>query len=306
MAARGKYSAELLGGAVPGVRGARDVWAPLRTMGTFARAKPLGAVGAVITLLFAVMAIAAPLLVTHDPLQTTLDVLVRPSRDHLFGTDRVGRDVYSRVVEGARVSITVGLVSVLLSTLGGSAIGLAAGYWGRILDTVSMRLMDVFMAFPSLILALVIMAVLGPSLRNVICVIAITQIPAISRVIRSQVLVVREQQYVEAARTLGAGHVRLVLAHVLPNVIPVIITYATTSLGYAILTEGTLSFLGVGVPPPTPSWGEMLSGDARLFLATAPWIAFFPIAALSLAILGASLLGDALRDVLDPRLRGSH
>ena len=168
-----------------------------------------------------------------------------------------------------------------------------------------MRAMDIMMAFPSLILALAIMAMLGPSITNVTLAISITQVPAVSRVVRSQALSIKELQFVEAARSLGARDNRILWKHILPNVAPTIIIYATTNLGYAILTEGTLSFLGLGVPPPNPSWGEALSGQSRLFFTTAPWLAFFPIGALTFAILGAVLLGDALRDVLDPRLRGS-
>lgn len=272
----------------------------------FARRKPLGAVGAVITVAFAVIALAAPILVTHDPLSTSADFLQSPSGRHWFGTDNLGRDIYSRIITGSRVSIRVGLVAVIASTVAGSALGIVAGYQRGGIDTVIMRTMDIMMAFPSLILALAIMAMLGPSITNVTAAIAITQIPAVSRVVRSQVLSIKELQFIEAARALGARDNRILWKYILPNVGPTIIIYGSTNLGYAILTEGTLSFLGVGVPPPNPSWGEALSGQARLFFTTAPWLAFFPIGALTLAILGAVLLGDALRDVLDPRLRGSR
>lgn len=272
----------------------------------FTRKKPLGAAGALLTLVFCTMAVAAPLLATHDPVATSAAFLEGPGGSHWFGTDNLGRDVYSRVVYGSRVSITVGVVSVLLSTLVGSALGIAAGFWSGWIDSLIMRLVDVAMAFPSLILALAIMAMLGPSITNVIAAIAITQIPSVARVVRSQVLSVKEQQFIEAARSLGASDNGLVIRHITPNVFATILIYGSTNLGYAILTEGTLSFLGVGVPPPTATWGEMLSGQARLFFTSAPWIALFPIAALSLAILGVVLLADALRDVLDPRMRGSR
>lgn len=292
-----------------GIEGAeflRGVAGWLRAVRKFARTKPLGAVGAAMTVIFALVALLAPALVTHDPLTVTPNILAEPSAEHLFGTDHLGRDLYSRVVQGARISITVGLVSVLLSTLAGSALGLISGYWMGMTDTIIMRLVDTLMAFPSLVLALAIMAMLGPSIRNVIFAIAITQVPAVSRVVRSQVLSVRGQQFIESAKALGAGDGHLLLRHILPNIAPTIIIYGSTNLGYAILTEGTLSFLGAGIPPPTPAWGEMLSGQARLYLTTAWWMAFFPIAALSLTILGAMWLGDAVRDVLDPRLRGSR
>lgn len=271
-----------------------------------ARSKPLGAFGALVTIGFAFVAIFAPLLVTHDPLATSADFLQGPSLGHWFGTDNLGRDIYSRLVTGSRVSIRVGVVAVVLSTVAGSFLGMAAGYFRGWIDPAIMRVMDVMMAFPSLILALAIMAALGPSINNVTAAIAITQVPAVSRVVRSQVLSIKEQQFIQAAHTLGARDGRILMTYVLPNVMPTIIIYASTNLGYAILTEGTLSFLGVGIPPPNPSWGEALSGQARLFFTTAPWLAFFPIGALTLAILGAVLLGDALRDVLDPRMRGTR
>lgn len=272
----------------------------------FAQKKPLGAAGAVLTLIFCLMAMAAPLFATHDPVATSAAFLESPGGSHWFGTDNLGRDVYSRVVYGARVSVTVGVISVVVSTLVGSALGIAAGFWSGWTDALIMRLVDVAMAFPSLILALAIMAMLGPSITNVIVAISITQVPSVARVVRSQVLSVKEQQFIEAAKSVGASDNRLVARHVAPNVLATILIYGSTNLGYAILTEGTLSFLGVGVPPPTATWGEMLSGQARLFFTSAPWIALFPIAALSFAILGVVLLADALRDVLDPRMRGSR
>ncbi len=292
---------------------ARETSTPLARLGRmrralilFARRKPLGAIGAVITFAFAIIALAAPLLATHDPLSTSADFLQSPSTRHWFGTDNLGRDIYSRIIAGSRVSIRVGLMAVIASTIVGSALGIFAGYWRGWIDTGIMRTMDIMMAFPSLILALAIMAMLGPSITNVTAAIAITQVPAVSRVVRSQVLSIKELQFIEAARALGARDNRILWKYILPNVAPTIIIYGSTNLGYAILTEGTLSFLGVGVPPPNPSWGEALSGQARLFFTTAPWLAFFPIGALTFAILGAVLLGDALRDVLDPRLRGSR
>lgn len=272
----------------------------------FTRTKPLGAFGAFVAAFFTLVAVLAPWIVTHDPLTTSADYLQGPSLEHFFGTDNLGRDVFSRIVEGSRVSITVGLASVFFSTVVGSIVGVLGGYWGGKSDAVLMRLTDMLMAFPSLILALAIMAMLGASITNVIIAISITQLPGIARVVRAHVLSVKASQFIESARALGAADGRILRFYIVPNVLSTIIVYGSTNLGYAILTEGTLSFLGVGIPPPQPSWGEMLSGQARLFFVSAPWLALFPIGALSLAILGAVLLGDALRDVLDPRLRGTR
>lgn len=281
-------------------------WSKLQSnLVNFARKYPLGAVGGILTVIFVVIAAVGPFLAPQDPLSTSGDVLASPSAAHWFGTDNLGRDVFARVIHGARISIFVGTVSVVISTLVGTSLGVIAGYFGGKVDLVVMRVVDVLMAFPSLILALAIMAMLGPSPRNVIFAVSITQVPGIARVVRSQVLIIRNLQFIESTQSVGAPDLRILTHHVLPNALPLIIVYATTNLGYAILTEGTLSFLGAGVPPPTPSWGEMISGQARLYLTSAPWMAIFPIGALTLAILGAMLLGDSLRDALDPRLRGT-
>lgn len=277
----------------------------LTSLVRFVRSKPLGAFGAALALLFTFVAVFAPWLVTHDPLSTSGDYLQAPSAAHFFGTDNLGRDVFSRMVEGSRVSIAVGLASVFFSTLMGSLVGVFSGYWGGKTDSVLMRAMDMVMAFPSLILALAIMAMLAPSATNVVIAIAITQTPSIARVVRAHTLTVTASQFIEAARSTGANDGRILRYYIAPNVLSTIIVYASTNIGYAILTEGTLSFLGMGIPPPAPSWGEMLSGQARLFFVSAPWLALFPIGALTFAILGTVLLGDALRDVLDPRLRGT-
>ncbi len=276
---------------------------PLRAVLAFAREYPLGAIGGILTIFFALLAVFGPLFVPYDPVETSRSVLQSPSSEYWFGTDNLGRDLFSRVVQGARTSMTVGLLSVLISTVAGAFIGLCSGFFGGWVDAVVMRIVDMAMAFPSLVLALAIMAMLGPSMQNVILAIGLTQIPAISRVVRSQTLSVKSLQFIESARALGCADSRLLRQHVLPNVLPIIIIYGTTNLGYAILTEGTLSFLGAGVPPPAPSWGGMVSVQARQYMSTAPWMAVFPIAAVSLAIAGAALLGDSLRDALDPRLR---
>ncbi len=273
----------------------------------FVRDNPLGAVGALLVGLLVVVAIFAPQLATHDPyaLGTGLR-LSAPSSAHLFGTDDLGRDVYSRVVFGARISLEVGFIAVAIGTAFGAFVGLASAYFRGATDFWLQRLMDAMFAFPTIILGLAIVAVLGPSVTNVIIAVGIVSIPGFARVIRSSALAVMEQPYIEAARTMGCGHWRIVLRHILPNCLAPIIVLATARFSTAILADASLSFLGVGTPPPEPSWGSMLSGAAQQYIRVAPWMAIFPGVAISLAVFGFNLFGDALRDVLDPRLRGSR
>lgn len=272
-----------------------------------ARRKPMGAVSASIIVLMCLVAVFAPVLAPHDPVQVAAEQrLAAPSREHLMGTDNFGRDVLSRMLYGARLSIGVGLAAVVIGVTLGTTLGVLSAYWGGTVDLILQRLMDILMAFPSLLLALILIAVSGASVFNVVLAIGITQAPAISRVIRSATLVVRGQQYVEAAAATGAGHTRLIVFHVLPNVMAAIIVYASINIGFAILTEASLSFLGLGVPPPAPSWGGMLNASNDAYLQQAPWLAVFPGAAISLAVLAFNMLGDTLRDVLDPRLRGGR
>jgi peptide/nickel transport system permease protein len=280
--------------------------ATLRSLRRFVVRKPLGAAGGVMVLLVVLAAVFAPVIATADPYAISgRERLLAPSSEHFFGTDDLGRDVFSRVIHGARVSLKVGLIAVGVSVAAGTVIGLVSGYFGGWLDLVMQRLVDSLMAFPSLVLALTLVAVLGSSITNTMIAIGVAATPGIARVVRGAVISVRTLPYVEAAQVIGAGHARVALRHILPNVAAPIIILATAGLGGAILTEGSLSFLGVGTPQPTPSWGGMLSGSSRTFMERAPWLAVFPGAAITIAVLGFSLLGDAIRDVLDPRLRGT-
>ena len=277
------------------------------TLGRFLRRKPLGAAGGVIMVIMVVTSILAPWLQTHDPIATNAAyTLGRPSVDHWLGTDHLGRDIYSRIVHGAWVSLLVGLGSTLLGSVLGGIIGLLSGYIGGKTDLITQRFLDILQGLPLLVLALVMSASLGPSIRNVIIAISIPIIPRAARVIRASVLSIREMQYVEAARSLGVQHLRVAFRHILPNTVGPFIVLCTAQLGSAILVEATLSFLGMGVPEPYPSWGRMLSVSAAEYAQRAPHLVLFPGIAISLAVFGSNLLGDALRDTLDPRLRGSR
>jgi peptide/nickel transport system permease protein len=229
-----------------------------------------------------------------------------PGTQFYLGTDNLGRDVFSRIVYGARVSVTVGFSAVTLSILLATTVGITSGYFGGKFDVLVQRVVDAWMAFPNLLFVLFIMAVLGPGLLNVILALGVVNAANRSRVIRSATLAAKENQFVEAARAVGAGHLRIILLYILPNVMAPIIIIATNALGGVILAESTLSFLGFGVPPPHPSWGEMLSGSGRSYMYRAPWMAIWPGVAISLGVFGFNMLGDALRDLLDPRLRGSQ
>ena len=272
----------------------------------FCRKKPLGAAGGVLMLIMTVTAVFADVLQTHDPIATdAAQTLAPPSRAHWLGSDHLGRDIYSRIVHGARVSLIVGIASTLLGSVLGGIFGLLSGYVGGKTDLIVQRLLDILQGLPLLVLALVMTASLGPSVQNVIIAISIPIIPRASRVIRASVLSIREMQYVEAARALGLRHLRIAFRHVLPNTIGPFIVLTTAQLGSAILVEAALSFLGLGVPEPYPSWGRMLSVSAAEYAQKAPWLVLFPGVAISLAVFGSNLLGDALRDTLDPRLRGA-
>jgi peptide/nickel transport system permease protein len=272
----------------------------------FIRKKPLGAAGGLLMAVMVVTAIFANVLQTHDPIATdAANTLAAPSADHWLGSDHLGRDIYSRIVHGARVSLIVGLASTLLGSVLGGIIGLLSGYVGGKTDLVAQRLLDILQGLPLLVLALVMSASLGPSIQNVVIAISIPIIPRAARVIRSSVLSIREMQYVEAARSMGLRHLRIAFRHILPNTMGPFIVLCTAQLGSAILVEATLSFLGLGVPEPYPSWGRMLSVSAAEYAQKAPHLVIFPGLAISLAVFGSNLLGDALRDTLDPRLRGS-
>ena len=228
-----------------------------------------------------------------------------PGAAHWLGTDNLSRDMWSRVVYGARVSITIGFLTIGLAMVLATAIGVTSAYFGGAWDLVVQRIVDAWLSFPYLIIILSIMAVLGPGLGNVVIALAVLIAATNSRVIRGATLGVIQHSYIEAARAMGCGHARIILRHIVPNVTATIIILATIGLGAVILAESALSFLGFGVPPPHPSWGSMLSGSGRTYMFRAPWMAIWPGVAISLAVFGFNMLGDALRDVLDPRLRGS-
>jgi peptide/nickel transport system permease protein len=265
---------------------------------------PLGVVGAAVMAVFVFVAVFADFLTVFDPVSTNSMVsLAHPGATHWLGTDFMGRDVYSRIVYGARISLAVGLGSTFLGCTIGVVLGLTSGYLGGWVDLVIQRLVDVLQALPLLVLALVMAASLGPALSNTIVAISIALIPYVARVIRSNTLTLREQPFVEAARAIGMSETRIAIRHVLPNTLAPLIVIATAQFGSAILTEAALSFLGLGIPEPHPSWGRMLSESAAEYVRTAPWLVVFPGIAISLAVFGTNLLGDALRDILDPRLR---
>lgn len=271
----------------------------------FTRQYPLGAVGAVIMIVFVGAAIFADLITPWSPLDTNPALsLGAPSFSHWFGSDFMGRDVYSRIVYGARISLAVGLGSTALGCFFGVALGLVSGYLGGWVDLIVQRVIDILQALPLLVMALVLAAALGPSLENTILSISIPLIPYVARVIRSNTLSLREQAFVEAAHAVGMSEWRVAVRHVLPNTIAPLIVLGTAQLGAAILTEAALSFLGLGVPEPYPSWGRMLSASAAEYVRTAPWLVIFPGVTISVVVFGTNLLGDALRDILDPRQRG--
>lgn len=277
----------------------------LKGLSRFIRTKPLGAVGLLIVTVMAVLALSADF-IAGDPLLNNYNALtVPPSTEHWFGTDDLGRDLWARIVFGARISLYVGFLSVAFGSGIGGTLGIIGAFYGRTADTVIQRVVDAMMAFPSLILALTIVATLGAGLDKVIFAIAIVQIPRAARVVRSQALAIREMDYVSAARSIGATDTRIMFRHIFPQVVAPWLIIASAGLGTAIITEASLSFLGLGVPQPEPAWGGMLSGRARDYYAVAPWMAIWPGIAISLAVYGFNLFGDALRDVLDPRLRGT-
>jgi peptide/nickel transport system permease protein len=274
-----------------------------RRLSARAREQPLGLVGLALVLLVVGAAISAGQITRYGPDALSGPPLAAPSRAHWFGTDDFGRDVFSRVIYGARISLSIGVWSVVIGCTVGTGLGLISGYVGGWLDLTVQRGVDALMAFPTLVLALVIVAALGINRRNVILAISIAMIPGTARVIRGSVLSVREELYVEAARALGAELSRIIVRYVLPNLVGPLIVVATAFFGTAIVTEAALSFVGLGTPPPTPSWGNMMSGSARTYITSAPWMAFCPGLALSMLVFGVNIVGDAARDLLAPRLR---
>ena len=266
---------------------------------------PLGAIGSFIVFLVVFAAVFADFVAPYDPTTTSAKMsLSPPGSDMLFGGDMMGRDVLSRIIHGARISLAVGIGSTLLGGVIGTIIGLMCGYWMGLFDLLIQRIIDMMQALPLLVMALVMAASLGPSLENTIIAISIPLVPQVARVIRSNVLSLRELPFVEAARAVGMSDLRIVFRHILPNTLAPLIVLATAQLGSAILTEASLSFLGLGVPEPYPSWGRMLSESAAEYVRVAPWLVIFPGIAISAAVFGANLMGDAVRDFLDPRNQG--
>ncbi len=279
----------------------RSRWGAMRF---FIRRYPLGAIGAVIMVIFVLAAIFAPFITVYDPLTTNAAVsLARPSATHWLGCDFMGRDVYSRIIYGARISLAVSMGSMLLGSSIGVTLGLLSGYLLGWFDLITQRFLEMMQSLPLLVMAIIMAAALGPSLHNTIFAIAIPLIPYVARVIRANTLSLREQPFVEAAKAIGMSETRIALRHILPNTLAPLIVLATAQLGSTILTESSLSFLGLGVPEPHPSWGRMLSESAAEYVRTAPWLVIFPGMAISFVVFGTNLLGDALRDLLDPRQR---
>jgi ABC-type dipeptide/oligopeptide/nickel transport system permease subunit len=279
------------------------VWTGLKA---FARRSPLSAFWGVVAVAIVVMAIAAPLISPYDPLKSDFRRMQKtPDEINYFGTDQIGRDTLSRTIHGSRVSLTVAIAAVLLGTTLGCFWGLASGYYGGRFDIISQRIIEFLQAFPDLILAMAIAMALGSSTVTVIIAIAITRIPFGGRVIRSVVLSLKEMSFVEAARSVGASHRRIMLRHILPQCVAPYLILATTHLGVAIIIEASLGFLGVGIPPPTPTWGNMLADALNAGIIPPWWLVLFPGLAITITVLAFNLLGDGIRDMLDPRLRGS-
>lgn len=278
----------------------------MREVGFRLRQNKLALAGLGLILLFLSMAVFAPLIAPYDPYRIDENaVLSPPSAEHPLGTDSFGRDVLSRMVYGAQISFKVGLISVGIALTAGVLIGAAAGYYGRWVDAALSRVIDVLFSFPDILLALVVMAVLGASLTNVMIAIGIVYTPIFARITRGAVLEIKESLFIDAARVLGAGRLTILRRHILPNVMAPLIVQTTLSLAFAILAEAALSFIGLGVEPDTPSWGIMLN-EGKDWMEAAWWIAVFPGLAITSAVLGFNVLGDGLRDALDPRLRGER
>jgi peptide/nickel transport system permease protein len=267
------------------------------------RKNKMALVGLGIVVFFILLAIFAPLLAPYDFKEQNLaERLQPPSSKHLFGTDDFGRDIFSRVIYGARISLWVGFFSVLGSVIVGSMLGIIAGYYGRWIDGIISRLFDIMLAFPSILLAIGIVAVLGPSLQNALIAIAVINIPNFGRLIRSRVLSIKQEEYVMAAKAIGMSDMRILFHHILPNSMAPIIVQGTLAIATAIIEAAALGFLGLGAQPPNPEWGKMLA-DSKDFLTQAPWTMIFPGIAIMLTVLGFNLMGDGLRDALDPRMK---
>ncbi|HUD58545.1 MAG TPA: ABC transporter permease [Acetobacteraceae bacterium] len=279
----------------------RSIW---QTTLHFCRREPLGAFGMLIVLIIAFAGFTAELIAPYSPTSNDFASMTEaPSWTHLLGTDQFGRDLLSRIIFGARTALIVGLSSAIVGGVAGLVLGVASAYFGGKLDLVFQRIFDVVMAFPLIIMALAMVSIFGTGMHNVIIAITIPLIPRCARVVRSSALAIREIPYVDAARACGYSHARIILRHMVPNVMAPFLIMLTAFVGQAILAEASLSYLGLGVQEPTPAWGLMLQGGAEEYASTAPWIAIFPGLAIALTVFGVSLFGDALRDVLDPKLR---
>jgi peptide/nickel transport system permease protein len=281
---------------------ARAAWGP--AVREFCVRRPLGAIGAAIIVVMLAVALLAPLIARYDPVMNDFAAMLSaPSRAHWLGTDAFGRDVLSRLVYGSRTALLVGFGASVFGATIGAVLGVASAYFGGRADLYLQRVMDVFLAFPLIILALALVAILGNSIPNLILAIMVPMVPRSALVIRASALAIREMPYVDAARAAGFGHGRIILRHMLPNVMAPYLIMLTAFLGQAILAESSLSFLGLGVQEPIPAWGLMLRGAAVEFAEAAPWMAIFPGLAISLSVFAFNLFGDSLRDALDPRLR---
>jgi ABC-type dipeptide/oligopeptide/nickel transport systems, permease components len=291
-------------GAVPAVgAGGKSFTTQLRIAFSRLAERKSAMFGLIFLILLALLAIFAPLIAPYEADEFTSGVLVGPSWEHPFGIDQIGRDVFSRVILGSRISLSVGFLAVSISLVFGVTLGVLAGYYRGWLDNAFMRLMDVVMAMPYVLLAVLIAAVLGPSLQNGIIAIGIVRIPRFARVARAATIATARLQYVEAARCIGASDKRIILREVMPNILGPLVVYSTLSLGEAILAAAVLSFLGLGAQPPTPEWGAMLQ-EAQRYLTTAPFLSIFPGLFVFVTVLSFNLLGDGLRDILDPKSRG--
>ncbi|KMN38071.1 nickel transporter permease [Lysinibacillus sp. LK3] len=263
----------------------------------------LSLVGAGIVIFFIILAVIGPFIAPQGINEQDLTKrLLAPSADHWFGTDDFGRDIFSRIIHGARISLWVGFFSVILSVIIGSLLGIIAGYYGKWIDTIISRIFDIMLAFPSMLLAIAVVSVLGPSLQNALIAIAIINVPNFGRLIRSKVLSVKEEEYIVAAKAIGMRDARILFSHILPNSITPIIVQGTLAIATAIIEAAALGFLGLGAQAPAPEWGKMLA-DARKFLLNAPWTMIFPGLAIMLTVLGFNLMGDGLRDALDPKMK---
>ena len=258
--------------------------------------------GLMILIMFSLLAVFAQFIAPYDPSEIMVNEIQGPSLRHWFGTDDLGRDILSRILYGGRVSLSVAVVAVAVALTLGILVGAIAGYYGAWVDNVIMRCMDALMSFPAILLAIVIMAILGGHMLNVAAALGVVYIPRFARVVRGSVLSLKEKEFIEASRAMGNTDTEIIFQHILPNCMAPLIVQATVSLAYAILAEASLSFLGLGAPPPAPSWGNMLS-DARNFMVDAPWMTIFPGVAITIAVVGFNLFGDGLRDVLDPRMK---